>query len=166
MNPSPSAILPTDHAISCENRYLVFALGSECYAIPVEFVIEIVSWEAPTPIPEVPLFVIGVINLRGRVVPVIDARLRFGIDPVDYNDRTCIVVVQSEEILLGMIVDTVRDVRDIPANLIEPPPRIGDTGVNRFIRGLAKLEEDITVILDSGALLTPEYTGAAQLPHD
>lgn len=100
-----------------------------------------------------PGFVRGVINLRGQVIPVIDVRARFHMDARGYDDRTCVVVVCLNETSIGLVVDTVNEVMDIPANQVSPPPKLGQGDGNRYIRGMGKVGEDVKILLDASRLL-------------
>ncbi|MHC4886759.1 MAG: chemotaxis protein CheW [Planctomycetota bacterium] len=105
-----------------ENRFLTFRLGDEDYGIEIRHVIEIVGIQKITDVPDMPDFVKGVINLRGQVIPVMDVRLRFHMDPRDYDERTCVIVVQLETATVGLVVDTVQEVREIMEARWRPVP--------------------------------------------
>ncbi|MFQ5485659.1 MAG: chemotaxis protein CheW [Desulfobacterales bacterium] len=136
-----------------EGKFLTFPLGNEEYGIEIRNVTEIIGIQSITDLPDTPAFVKGVINLRGKVIPVIDVRLRFNIEEKQYNDRTCIIVVSINNISVGLIVDTVSEVIDIPASNIEPPPKVNNKAGNRFIEGLGKVDEDVKILLDTQKLL-------------
>ena len=106
-----------------EDMYLTFSVAGEEYAVGVEYVTEIVGLQEIVQVPDVPDFVRGVINLRGRVVPVLDARLRFGLPPRDYDHRTVIVVLDVHGSPSGLVVDRVDDVAEIPPSMTDPPPQ-------------------------------------------
>ncbi len=134
-------------------KYLTFILGAESYGLEMRAVTEIIGMQKITPVPDMPPFVRGVINLRGQVIPVMDVRARFRMPARDYDDRTCIIVIQVVTITVGLIVDTVSEVLDIPDGQIETPPRLGGEGTSRFIKGLGKVGEDVKIILDADRLL-------------
>ncbi len=139
-----------------ESKFLTFRLNQEEYAIPIEYVIEIIGIQQITPLPEMPDFIKGVINLRGKIIPVIDIRLRFGMEERPYDDRTCIIVVRIEGTLVGLIVDSVREVLDIPNTCIEPPPKMHKKKEILFIQGLGKLNNSVKIILDIPKLVYSE----------
>jgi purine-binding chemotaxis protein CheW len=141
---------------SQEGKYLSFLIGKEEYAVEIRFVTEIIGMQKITILPDLPVFVKGVINLRGKVIPAIDVRLRFGLDERTYDDRTCIVITRLNDSSVGLIVDSVSEVLDIPQNNIDPPPRIRKGSESRFIKGLGKLGSDVKIILDTHKLLFEE----------
>ena len=136
-----------------KDRYLTFHLGKEDYGIGIEHIIEIVGIQRITEVPDMPAFIKGVINLRGQVIPVMDVRLRFSMAPREYDDRTCVIVVRVNENSVGLIVDTVSEVRDIsPDNIAAPPRNAGDCN-NRYILGLGKVGDEVKILLDVNKLL-------------
>jgi purine-binding chemotaxis protein CheW len=139
-----------------EGKFLTFPIGKEEYCIEIRFVTEIIGIQKITDLPDMPAYVKGVINLRGKVIPVIDVRLRFGFEERDYDERTCIVVVNINEVAVGLIVDSVREVLDIPAGQIDPPPSVRKGAESRYIQGLGKVGDDVKIILDVNKLLFEE----------
>lgn len=136
------------------NKYLLFNLGDEVYGIDIANVTEIIEMQKITDVPDMPDFIKGVINLRGRVIPVMDLRLRFEMDERGYDDRTCIIIVNIDDKSMGFIVDTVAEVHDILEKDIEPPPAFNtDSGKNNYISGLGKLEDRATILIDVHRLL-------------
>jgi purine-binding chemotaxis protein CheW len=136
-----------------EGKYLTFSLGKEEYGIEIRYVTEIIGIQAITDLPDTPAFVKGVINLRGKVIPVIDVRLRFNFKEKEHTDRTCFVVVTINHMTVGLIVDSVSEVIDIPADQIEPPPRVNQGAGSRYIQGLGKVGEHVKILLDINKLL-------------
>jgi purine-binding chemotaxis protein CheW len=134
------------------SQYLTFYLGDEIFAMDIRTVREIIQHAAMTIVPLMPPFVRGVINLRGSVVPVIDLQSRFGRASAQIGKKTCIVIFDAsrdnEKIELGLMVDAVSEVIEIPASQIEPPPQFGSTIQRDFIRGLGKVDGDFIVILE------------------
>lgn len=134
-------------------KYLTFNLASEQYGIGILQVREIIGLMEITAVPHTPSYVKGVINLRGSVIPVLDLRTKFNMEPTEYNDRTCIIVVEvhgeSGTLLVGMIVDSVSEVLNITAEEIEPPPSFGGEGldVDNFL-GMAKIKGDVKILLN------------------
>ncbi len=135
-------------------QYLTFVLAGEIYGLGILQVREIIGMTDITAVPRTPTFVKGVINLRGNVVPVIDARLKFGMPEAETTDRTCIIVVDVGEMDVGFIVDEVSEVLDIPAGQIEDTPSFGADVDTQFILGLGKAGEKITVLLDISKVLS------------
>jgi purine-binding chemotaxis protein CheW len=137
-----------------KGRYLTFALGEESYGIEVRYVTEIVGIQKITKIPELPDYVKGIINLRGKIIPVIDVRLRFRKEPKEYNDRTCVIVIDIRDLSIGLIVDTVSEVISIPDEDIVEPPEMNKGFSNRYIRNIGKVGNDVKLLLDCEKLLT------------
>ncbi len=132
-----------------KNRYLTFHMGKEDYGIPIYNVVEIIGGMQPiTEIPERAVYEKGVINLRGKIVPVIDVRLRFGLPSRDYTDRTCIIVTNIDDIVTGLIVDEVSEVMDIPEESIDPPPTSISETKSQFIKGMGIIGKKVKIILD------------------
>jgi len=137
-----------------KGRFLTFSLGNESYGIEVKYVTEIIGMQAITEIPELPEYVKGVINLRGKIIPVMDVRLRFKKEPREYNDRTCVIVVDINDISIGLIVDTVSEVITIPEEDIVEPPQMNKELNNRYIKSIGKVGSDVKLLLDCEKLLT------------
>ncbi len=134
-------------------KYLMFALGSEDYGIEIQYVTEIIGVQPIIVLPEMPDYSKGIINLRGKIIPVIDIRLKFKKEPVPYTDRTCIVVIDTEDIVAGLIVDTVAEVLSIEDENILPPPNIGTNLSNKYMSAIGKTEDKIILLLDCKKLL-------------
>ncbi|MBU0481873.1 MAG: chemotaxis protein CheW [Proteobacteria bacterium] len=133
------------------NKYLTFVLGEEQYGIEILKVREIIGVMEITVVPHTPSFIKGVINLRGRVIPIIDLRLKFEMGSRDYDERTCIIVVDVHggSILVGMVVDSVSEVLNVVAKDIEPPPSFGSRlGDSTSILGMAKVNSEVTILVD------------------
>ncbi len=136
------------------NKYLLFDIGEEVYGIGIASVTEIIEMQKITEVPDIPGYVKGVINLRGRVIPVLNLRLRFGMEERAYDDRTCIIIVNVEDFSLGFIVDTVAEVHDILEKDIEPAPSFkNESKRNRYISGLGKIGEEIKILIDVKKIL-------------
>lgn len=139
-------------------KYLTFKLASEEYGIEILKVMEIIKLMEITSVPRTPEYVRGVINLRGKVIPVIDLRCKFGMETVEDTDETCIIVVSvrsmEEEVQMGILVDTVSEVLDIEGNEIEPAPRFGGAVATEFIMGMAKAKGVVKILLDIDRILT------------
>lgn len=133
-------------------KLLTFSLGSEGYGISILKVKEIIGMMDITPVPKTPEFIKGVINLRGKIIPVMDLRLKFSMDEKEYNERTCIIVsevlIKGSQKLLGIVVDMVSEVVTISNDQIEPPPEYGTTVEHNSILGIGKIKDRVVIILD------------------
>lgn len=136
-----------------EGKYLTFPLGNEEFGLEIRHVTEIVGIQRITEVPDMPPFVRGVINLRGKVIPVIDVRARFHLETRGYDDHTCIVVVNLNGTAVGLIVDTVSEVVPISGEQIDPPPALRKGESSRFIQGLGKVGDGVKILLDIQRLL-------------
>lgn len=145
-------------------KFLTFTLKDEEYGIHILKVREIIGFMEVTPVPQTPEFVKGVVNLRGKVIPVINLRSRFGMEETEVTDETCIIVVEveftteedSETIQMGIVVDTVQEVQDIPRDNIDPAPNFGGEIDTEYIEGMGKIEENVIILLDINRVLTDE----------
>lgn len=135
------------------DRYLTFRLGDEDYALEIRYVTEIISIQKITDVPDLPDFVKGVINLRGQVIPTLDLRLRFGLPAKDYDERTCVIITRMNDIPVGVIVDTVNEVLNIPPENISPPPSVQKGIAHRFVEGLGRVGDSVKIILNAEKLL-------------
>ncbi|PKN62846.1 MAG: chemotaxis protein CheW [Deltaproteobacteria bacterium HGW-Deltaproteobacteria-15] len=140
-----------------EGKYLTFTLANEDYGIGILKIKEIIGMMAITKVPRCPDFVKGVINLRGKVIPVMDLRMRFGVDAAEFTERTCIVVVEvdsgSGTIVVGLIVDSVSEVLNIKSEDIEETPGFGTKVNTDYILGMAKLSGGVKILLDIDRVL-------------
>ena len=135
-------------------RFLTFTLEDNVYGLPIRFVIEIIGIHTATKVPETPDFVKGIINLRGRIIPLIDVRLKFGKEEIPYDERTCIIVIDVNSVALGLIVDKVDDVLTLEDDQIALPPSGGALGFeNRYIEGIGKVGDAVLLLLDAEKLL-------------
>lgn len=149
---------PHTHAVATEQhggKYLTFLLADEVYGVEILKVREIIEIMDITEVPQTPSFVRGVINLRGKVIPVVDLRAKFGLESIPYTNETCIIVVDVG-MLIGIIVDTVQEVHDIPNGAIEPPPALGAAVDTNYILGMGKVGDEIKILLDVENVLTSE----------
>jgi purine-binding chemotaxis protein CheW len=137
-----------------KDKFLTFRVGKEDYGLEIYHVTEIIGIQKITEVPDMPDYVKGVINLRGKVIPIMDVRKRFNFEERAYDDRTCIIVVHINDTSLGLVVDTVKEVSDIPEKDIQPPPDIAEGNRQFFIRGLGKVEEEVKILLDAEKLLS------------
>jgi len=143
-----------------EGKYLTFNMAKEEYGISILKIKEIIGMMPITSVPQTPEFVKGVINLRGKVIPVVDLRLRFGMESIDYTERTCIIVVeidgQSGTVMIGIVVDSVSEVLNIKGDDIEETPTFGAKLNTDYILGMAKMEGGVKILLDIDRVLSGE----------
>jgi len=144
---------------SREGKYLTFELGGEAYGLEILKVKEIIGIMNITSVPRMPEYVKGVINLRGKVIPVIDLRLKFGMEPLEYNERTCIIVVDitgrsANSVMVGIVVDSVSDVMNIGDDEIEDTPTFGVKLNTEYILGMAKSKGGVKILLDIDRVLS------------
>ncbi|MBN2429677.1 MAG: purine-binding chemotaxis protein CheW [Deltaproteobacteria bacterium] len=133
--------------------FLTFRIANEDFGLEIRYVTEIIGIQKITEVPDMPPFVRGVINLRGKVIPVMDIRLRFGMPSREYDERTCIVVVKVDQKSVGLVVDKVNEVANIQDGQIEPPPVSGHALSNNYIKGMGKIDEEVKILLDVQRLL-------------
>ena len=151
----------TSAPASIAGKYLTVVLENEAYGIGVLKVREIIRLQKITPVPQMPAYVKGVINLRGRVIPVLDLRVKFGLK-ADFGERTCIVVVQvaltaaEQTVQMGLIVDSVEEVVTLAANEIEPTPDFGARIRAEYLLGMAKVKSEVKTLLDIDKVVAPE----------
>lgn len=139
-----------------KGKFLTFVLGNESYGIGIEFVTEIIGILPITEVPELPAYIRGIINLRGKIIPVMDIRLRFKKEFREYNERTCIIVIDIMDNSVGLIVDSVAEVLNISDEDIVLPPT-GNTGFsNRYIKGIGKVGSDVKLLLECEKILSKD----------
>ena len=150
-------VLPSEERAG---KYLVFHLGREEFGICVLKVREIMGIQDITAVPQTPAYVKGVINLRGKVIPVVDLRLKFGLPQIEYTQRTCIIVVQVEAdahtMLMGIVVDGVAEVLNLATNDIEDTPDFGQGVETTYLLGMAKIKGKVKILLDIDQVLTSQ----------
>ncbi|MEA4895079.1 MAG: chemotaxis protein CheW [Oscillospiraceae bacterium] len=134
-------------------RYLTFQVGKETFGIPISYVIEIVGLQTITELPEMPDYIKGVINLRGNVIPVMDVRIRFGLSQRNYDDRTCIIVVDLNGGRIGLIIDSVSDVLTIDDDEIIQTPEMSAREGSSYISRIGRTADQIILLIDCGRLL-------------
>ena len=144
-----------------KGKYLTFSLGNEFYGIEIKHVTEIIGIQPVTEIPELPEHIKGIINLRGKIIPVMDVRLRFKKPPKEYNDRTCVVVIDIKDVSVGLIVDSVSEVLSINEEDIVSPPNVKKDG-NKYIKAIGKVGDEIKLILDCDKLLSDDEIGSLE----
>ena len=159
MNASQNALDPDDDLFDDEDtqkdKYLTFRIANEDYGISIANVTEIIGIQSITEIPEMPDYIKGVINLRGKVIPIMDVRKRFKLPEREYDERTCIIVVEIDGTSVGLVVDTVNEVADIPEDQVEPPPKSKHKG-GSYIQGIGKIGKEVKILLDINKILYEE----------
>jgi purine-binding chemotaxis protein CheW len=152
------------------NQYLTFKLGEEIYALDIRKVREVLEYTMVTKVPQTPPFMRGVINLRGGVVPVVDMRLKFGMEKTENTVNTCIIiseiVIDDETTVLGALADSVQEVIELEPGQIEPPPRMGARLNTEFIRGMGKRDGEFIIILDIDKVFSLEEVSLARGRND
>ena len=141
-----------------KGRYMTFQLDDKYYGIGISYVNEIIGLQPITKVPETEDFIIGLINLRGKIIPVIDVRIRFHMERRPYDDRTCIIVVEIGPTVIGLIVDTIAEVVTIPDKDVIPPPIVtpGFSQSGKFVYGIGKINDDVKMLLDLNKLIAHE----------
>jgi purine-binding chemotaxis protein CheW len=146
-----------DESIDTEDtqhgKFLSFQIGNETYGIEISYVIEIVSIQPVTFVPQVPEYVKGIINLRGKVVPVIDIRLKFSKPARDYDERTSIIILEVKDIVIGIIIDRVSDVLNISDERLVDAPNLKNSEQSTFVKKIATHGDTAILILDSEKLI-------------
>lgn len=149
-----------------DSKYLTFTLAGEDYGIGILKIKEIIGIMPVTPVPRTPEYVKGVINLRGKVIPVVDLRLKFGMEEIGYTERTCIVVVEiagsSGMLMMGIVVDSVSEVLSIKSEEVEDTPSFGVKLDTTFILGMAKMGNGVKILLDIDRVLNADEVVALE----
>ncbi len=152
-------------SITETSQYLTFKLDEEVFALDISKVREVLDFTAVTKVPETPDFMLGVINLRGSVVPVMDMRLKFGMTATETTVNTCIIIVEvdidGEATVLGALADSVQEVMDLDPDQIEPPPRIGTRLKTRSIKGMGRRDNEFIIIMDIDKVFSAEELSLA-----
>jgi len=141
-----------------KGKFMTFQTGKEYFGISISYVNEIIAMQPITAIPEVDEYVKGLINLRGKIIPVIDVRVRFKMEPKEYTDRTCIIVIDVKSTTVGLIVEKIAEVDTIVDDDIVPPPALGhkDKERNKYVYGLARTGDTVKLLLDPEKLIKQE----------
>lgn len=147
-----------------KGMYMTFKSGNEYYGLGIQYVNEIIQFQAITMIPETEEYIKGLINLRGKIIPVIDISLRFKQKPFEYNDRTCIIVINVQSTVVGLIVEQIAESVEIKEADILPPPTIGRSGKlqNKYVYGIAKVGDSVKLLLDPDKLINDEETSVLE----
>jgi len=144
-----------DREDTLKGKYLIFSMGRELYGMEIRYITEIIGMQPITDVPEMPEYIKGVTNLRGKIIPVMDARLRFKKEAREYDDRTCIIVLDTNEISVGLIVDSVAEVLTMEDADIAPPPEISRER-HRYVKGIGKSDGEVRLLLDCQRLLSDD----------
>lgn len=146
-----------------KGKFMTFQTGKEFFGISISYVNEIIAMQPIAAIPEVEDYVKGLINLRGKIIPVIDVRVRFKMEPCEYTDRTCIIVIDVKSTMIGLIVERLADVDTIAEDNIAPPPSLGrkEHEHNKYVYGLARTGDTVTLLLDPEKLIRQDDIVAA-----
>lgn len=139
-----------------KGRYLTFMIDNGVFGIEIEHVSEIIGMQQITEIPEAPFYIKGIINLRGKIIPVIDLRLKFRKEHKEYDTRTCIIIISMSDILVGLIVDNVDEVLSIPDENIVLPPEFKSGYQNRYIKGIGEMDSGMKLLIDCDKLLSED----------
>lgn len=139
--------LSADALEELNDRYLLFYIAERLYGVPLVLVLEIIQIQHITHLPTIPPHVKGIVNLRGKVVPVIDVRLKFNLPERPYDDKTCIVVLDIHDMHIGLIVDSVLEVMTVESNHMAPPPTVGDPS-SRYLSSVAQLGDKVILNID------------------
>jgi purine-binding chemotaxis protein CheW len=163
-------VLERNEQIAADNgsteKYLTFFIDKQLYAIPSRQVIEIIRMQLITYMPNLPGFVKGVINLRGKIVPLMDLRLKFDLEEKEYDEHTSIIVCDFGETSIGFIVDMVNDVTDISENKISEAPKLSKEGGNNYVCGIVHLEKNVALILDMLKVLGEEQANVQKVTSE
>lgn len=156
--------VPVDEHDSQKDMYMTFKCGNECFGLKIQYVVEIIQILAITSVPETEDYIKGLINLRGKIIPVIDVRLRFGQEACEYTDRTCIIVINVDSMMVGLIVESIAEVAEIKDEDILPPPTISrmDQADRKYIYGIGKVGDGVKLLLDPDKLLRDEDLSAVE----
>lgn len=140
------------------DRYVTFQSGMEYFGLKIQYVNEIIVFQEITRVPETADYIMGLINLRGKIVPVIDVRIRFGQPPFPYTDRTCIIVIQAGEHVVGLIVEKIAEVVEIPERDVIPSPSLtrAEGKQGQFVYAIGKASNGVKLLLDPDKLLSDE----------
>ena len=162
------ATTESDEHNAQRGKYMTFKSGNEYFGLKIEYVNEIIQFQSITAIPETESYIKGLINLRGKVIPVIDVRLRFKQPATEYNDRTCIIVINVKSTTVGLIVEKIAEVVEIKDDNILPPPSIGraDKQHHKYVYGIGKVGDSVKLLLDPDKLLNDEDLAVAEQAND
>ena len=161
MDNDPAA---SDEHVTQKDKYMTFKSGNEFFGLKIQYVKEIIPFQSITAIPETEDYIKGLINLRGKIIPVIDVGLRFKQKPFDYDDRTCIIVIEVKKTTIGLVVEKIAEVVEIGQENILPPPTIGriDKAQSKYVYGIGKVGTSVKLLLDPDKLLNDDSSALEQ----
>ena len=136
-----------------DDLYMVFVINNQKYALSYKYITEIIEILPITKVPFLPEYMKGIINLRSTIIPVMDARMRFGMEPIEYSERTCIIIIENEANKIGLIVDAVNEVLTIPPKQIMESTKEKNDLKESFVNGISQINNDIQLILDCDSLV-------------
>ena len=137
-----------------QHMFMTFQCGKEAFGIEIKYIEEIIQYQAITVIPEVEDYIKGLINLRGKIIPVIDVRMRFGMEPLPYTDRTCIIVINVNKVVVGLIIESIAKVVTIDDSNILPPPSLSHgSEQDKYVYGIGKIGDKVKLLLDPERLV-------------
>ena len=142
-----------------QDKYVTFKSGQEYFGLKIQYVHEIIVYQEITQIPESEEYIKGLINLRGKIIPVIDVRIRFKQEPIEYTDRTCIIVINVKDTVVGLIVEKIAEVVEIKGEDILPSPTLNHddkSQKNKYVYGIGKVGDSVKLLLDPDKLLKDE----------
>ena len=141
-----------------KGQFMTFQTGKEFFGISISYIIQIIMMQPITAVPEVDDYIKGLINLRGKIIPVIDVRVRFKMEPLEYTDRTCIIIINVKSMTIGLIVEKIAEVITITEEDIVPPPSLGrrESEQNKYVYGLARIGDAVRLLLDPEKLVKQE----------
>ena len=148
-----------------QDKYVTFKSGNEYFGLKIQYVNEIIVFQEITQIPESEDYIKGLINLRGKIIPVIDVRVRFRQEPIEYNDRTCIIVINVKDTVVGLIVEKIAEVVEIKNENILSTPTVGNDEKcqNKYVYGVGKVGDGVKLLLDPELLLKDDDLAMLEL---
>ena len=150
-------LLRTETLDDLNGRFITFNIGSNVFSLELLNVIEIINVQSITPVPHVPNYVKGIMNLRGKILPVIDVRLKLKMEARPYDDKTCIIVAQLDEVLIGLIVDSISDVVNIDSHDLAEHPEHGQTKADKYLKSVTKVGNRVILNLDCEKFINSDY---------
>jgi purine-binding chemotaxis protein CheW len=157
-------------ALELTNQYLTFKLDSDLFAVDVGKSREVLDFADVTRVPQTPDYMLGVINLRGSVVPVINLRRKFGMQEAEQTVDTCIIVmeidVNDDKVVIGIVADAVQEVLDLDDSQIEPPPRLGTRLNTEFIKGMGSMDDQFVILLDIDRVFTADELAVIEVQDE
>lgn len=136
-----------------DDLYMVFVINNQKYALSSKYITEIIEILPITKVPFLPEYMKGIINLRSTIIPVMDARIRFGMEPIEYSERTCIIIIENDTNKIGLIVDAVNEVLTIPSEKIMESTKEKNDIKESFVNGISQINNDVQLILDCDSLV-------------